>query len=98
MVKKLREVPKDPSHPTLNRIGFMNDLHKTCAKNSSKLHHFGMFAFRFFSKSNAYALHFAAVSSYCSRPGQWIKPGQVSPLLQSFLLPWFNENRAGLTS
>ena len=26
-----------------------------------------------------------------------MKPGQVTPPLQSFLLPWFNANHAGLT-
>ena len=31
------------------------------------------------------------------RPGQRIKPAQVTPPVQSFLLPWINANQAGLT-
>ena len=45
--------------PTWN---LRNDLHDTCAKNSSKLHRFSVFVCLGLPKSNAHGLRFAAVS------------------------------------
>ena len=49
-----------------------------------------------YSSSSIFAIIYQTACC-CSRPGEPLKPGQVTPLVLSFLLRWFNVNHRGLT-